>query len=289
MQKITKAVIAVAGSGTRFLPVTKSQPKEMLPIVDKPIIQYVVEEMVASGIKDIVLVTTWDKKPLEDHFDRSFELEHHLRSQRKFDRLKKIQKISSMANFIYIRQKGPYGNGTPALNAKNVLGNEPFIYAFGDDLVKSKIPFTKQLIQEYQKNPGVILGVQKVEKKEVHKYGIVKYKKGTKNQVEKIIEKPSLKKAPSQLVAFGRFVLVPEILDILEKQKLGKNNELWLIDAIEKYIKNNGLAYAKKIQNGKWLTTGDPLNYLKTTIEYALDRKDIALELKKFLKKLNKN
>ncbi len=284
--KITKAVIAVAGAGTRFLPVTKSQPKEMLPIVDKPIVQYVVEEMVASGIKDIILVTTWDKKPLEDHFDRSFELEHHLRSQKKFDRLEKIKKISSMANFIYIRQKGPYGNGTPALNAKSVLNNEPFIYAFGDDLVKSKIPFTKQLIQEYQKNPGVILGVQKVEKKEVHKYGIVKMKKQTKNQVEKIIEKPTLKKAPSQLAVFGRFILVPEILNILEKQELGKGNELWLIDAIEKYIKNNGLAYAKKIQNGKWLTTGDPLNYLKATIEYALDRKDISLELKKFFKKI---
>ncbi len=284
--KITKAVIAVAGSGTRFLPVTKSQPKEMLPIVDKPIVQYVVEEMVASGIKDIILVTTWDKKPLEDHFDRSFELEHHLKSQKKFDRLEKIKKISSMANFIYIRQKGPYGNGTPALNAKSVLGNEPFIYAFGDDLVKSKIPFTKQLIQEYQKNPGVILGVQKVPAKEVHKYGIVKIKPGTKNQVEKIVEKPTLKKAPSRLADFGRFVLVPEILDILEKQKLGQGNELWLIDAIEKYIKNKGLVYAKEIQDGKWLTTGDPLNYLKTTIEYALDRKDIARELKKFFKKI---
>jgi len=282
--KITKAVIAVAGSGTRFLPVTKSQPKEMLPIVDKPIIQYIVEEMVASGIKDIILVTKWDKKPLEDHFDRSFELEKHLEKQKKPQRLKKIKEISSMANFVYIRQKGPYGNGTPALNAKSVLGNEPFVYAFGDDLVKSKIPFTKQLIQEYQKNPGVILGVQKVAKKEVSKYGIVKIKPGTKNEVESIVEKPSITKAPSQLADFGRFIIEPEILNILEKKELGKGRELWLIDAIEKYIKQGGKTYIKEIKDGKWLTTGDPLNYLKAVIEYSLDRKEISTEFQKYLK-----
>ncbi|MDD3284175.1 MAG: UTP--glucose-1-phosphate uridylyltransferase [Patescibacteria group bacterium] len=286
MQKITKAVIAVAGSGTRFLPATKSQPKEMLPIVDKPIIQYVVEEMVNSGIKDIILVTRWDKKTLEDHFDRNFELEDSLEKNKKFEKLAEMKKISDMANFIYIRQKGPYGNGTPALCAKSILGNEPFIYAFGDDLVKSKIPFTKQLINSYEKNPGVIFGVQKVPKKDVIKYGIAKIKKGTINEVESIIEKPSISEAPSQLADFGRFVIVPEILNILEKQTLGKGNELWLIDAIEKYIRNGGKAYVQEVENGKWFTTGDPLNYLQTTVEYALDRKDLAKDFKKYLKQI---
>lgn len=283
-QKITKAVIAVAGSGTRFLPATKSQPKEMLPIVDKPIVQYVVEEMVEAGITDIILVTRWDKKPLEDHFDRSFELEYNLKKNKKLQKLAEIKKLSNIANFIYIRQKGPYGNGTPALCAKNIIGDEPFIFAFGDDLVKSKVSFTKQLIDSYQKNPGVIFGVQKVPKKDVVKYGIVKIKKGTKNEVESIIEKPSVKNAPSQLAEFGRFVIVPEILELLSKQKLGKGNELWLVDAIEKYIKNGGKAYVQEIKNGQWLTTGDPLSYLKATIEYAFDRKDLSKDFKKYLK-----
>ncbi|MCD4704568.1 UTP--glucose-1-phosphate uridylyltransferase [bacterium] len=282
--KITKAVIAVAGSGTRFLPATKSQPKEMLPIVDKPIVQYVVEEMVEAGITDIILVTRWDKKPLEDHFDRSFELEYNLQKNKKLQKLAEIKKLSNMANFIYIRQKGPYGNGTPALNAKSILGNEPFIYAFGDDLVKSKISFTKQLLTAYQKNPGIILGAQKVPKNQVDRYGIVKLKSKTKNEVTKIIEKPSIRKSPSQLATFGRYVLNSEILNFLAKQKLGKGSELWLVDAIEEYIKNGGKVYVQEIENGKWLTTGDPLNYLKATIEYALDRKDLAADFKKYLK-----
>ncbi len=286
--KITKAVIAVAGSGTRFLPATKSQPKEMLPIVDKPIVQYVVEEMVEAGITDIVLVTRWDKKTLEDHFDRNFELEYSLEKSGKLDKLKQMKKISELANFIYIRQKGPYGNGTPALCAKAVIGNEAFVYAFGDDLVKSKISFTKQLINEYQKNPGVIFGVQKVPKKDVIKYGIAKIKKGTKNEVETIIEKPSLQEAPSQWADFGRFIIVPEILKILENQKLGKGNELWLVDAVEQYIRDGGKAYIKEVENGRWLTTGDPLNYLQATVEYALDRPDLANNFKKYLKQILK-
>ncbi len=284
MKKINKAVIAVAGSGTRFLPATKSQPKEMLPIVDKPIIQYVVEEMVDAGITDIILVTRWDKKTLEDHFDRNFELEYSLQKSKKTKQLNEVRKLSSLANFIYIRQKGPYGNGTPALCAQNILGSEPFVYAFGDDLVKSKISFTKQLINAYQKNPGVIFGAQKVAPSEVHKYGIVKIKKNTLNEVEKIIEKPNLQQTPSQLASFGRYILNSEILNILSKQKLGKGHELWLVDAIEKYIQNGGQAYVQEVQGGQWLTTGDPLNYLRATVEYALDRKDLASDFKKYLK-----
>lgn len=286
--KITKAVIAVAGSGTRFLPVTKAQPKEMLPIVDKPIVQYIVEELVGAGIKDIIMITTWTKKPLEDHFDRNVELEEQLSKSKKFEYLKAIKKISNLANFIYIRQKGPYGNGTPALCAEAIVGKEPFIYAFGDDLVKSKVSFTKQLLEEYEKNPGVIMGVQKVAKKDISKYGIVKIKKGSKNQIEKIIEKPSISEAPSDLAIFGRYILTPEIINILKKQTLGKNNELWIADAIDAFIKNGGKAYAKQTKDGKWLTTGDPLNFLQANVEYALDRPDLSTDFKKYLKQILK-
>lgn len=288
MQKITKAVIAVAGSGTRFLPVTKAQPKEMLPIVDKPIIQYIVEELVDAGIKDIIMITTWTKKPLEDHFDVNAELEQQLLKANKLDYLEQIKRIANLANYIYIRQKGPYGNGTPILCAEAVVGNEPFIYAFGDDLVKSKKSFTKQLLEEYEKNPGVIMGVQKVPKKDIPKYGIVGIKKGSKNQIEKIIEKPSIEEAPSDLAIFGRYILNNEIINILKKQTLGKNNELWIADAIDNYIKNGGKAYAKQTENGKWLTTGDPLNFLQATVEYTLDRKDLANDFRKYLKQILK-
>lgn len=288
MPKITKAVIAVAGSGTRFLPVTKSQPKEMLPIVDKPIVQYIVEELVEAGIKDIIMITTGTKKSLEDHFDSNPELEQQLFETNKLDYLKKIKKISNLANYIYVRQKGSYGNGTPVLCAESIVGNEPFIYAFGDDLVKTKKSFTKQLFEEYEKNPGVIMGVQKVPKKEIPKYGIVKIKKGTKNQIEKIVEKPPIKEAPSDLAIFGRYILTSEIITILKKQKLGKNNELWVADAIDTYIKNGGKAYAKQTQDGKWLTTGDPLNFLQANVEYALDRNDLGQDFKKYLKQILK-
>ncbi|MDD4290240.1 MAG: UTP--glucose-1-phosphate uridylyltransferase [Patescibacteria group bacterium] len=288
MQKITKAVIAVAGSGTRFLPVTKSQPKEMLPIVDKPIVQYIVEELVDAGIKDIIMITTGSKKPLEDHFDINLELEQQLLKTKKLDYLEQIKRIANLANYIYIRQKGPYGNGTPVLCAESVVGGEPFIYAFGDDLVKSKKSFTKQLIEEYEKNPGIIMGVQKVAKKDISKYGIVGIKKGTKNQIEKIIEKPSIEEAPSDLAIFGRYILNYDIIKILENQTLGKNNELWIADAIDTYIKNGGNAYAKQTENGKWLTTGDPLNFLQATVEYALDRNDLKNDFKKYLKQILK-
>ncbi|HNV96887.1 MAG TPA: UTP--glucose-1-phosphate uridylyltransferase [bacterium] len=288
MQKITKAVIAVAGSGTRFLPATKTIPKEMLPIVDKPIVQYIVEELVDTGIKDIIMITTNAKKPLEDHFDINTELEQQLLKAKKLDYLEQIKRVANLANYIYIRQKGPYGNGTPVLCAESVVGNEPFIYAFGDDLVKSKKSFTKQLLEEYEKNPGVIMGVQKVAKKDISKYGIVGIKKGTKNQIEKIIEKPSVEEAPSDLAIFGRYILNSEIIKILKKQTLGKNNELWIADAIDNYIKNGGLAYAKQTENGKWLTTGDPLNFLQATVEYALDRNDLKYDFKKYLKQILK-
>ena len=283
--KVKKAVIAVAGSGTRFLPATKSQPKEMLPIVDKPIVQYVVEEMVAAGIEDIILVTKWDKKTLEDHFDRSFELEHSLEQSGKLKLLSDIRRISSMANFIYVRQKGPYGNGTPILSAANLIKDEPFVFAWGDDLVLSKTSFTKQLIASYNQNLAPVIGVQKVPKNHVDRYGIVKLKQGTQ-EIEHVVEKPKISDAPSQLAQFGRMILTPEVVAILKETKLGKGGELWVTDAISEYIRRGGKFMAEEVRDGTWLTTGDPLSYLKAMVEYALVRDDIGDDFKAYLKNL---
>ncbi|MFC1721957.1 UTP--glucose-1-phosphate uridylyltransferase [Patescibacteria group bacterium] len=286
MPKIRKGVITAAGKGTRFLPAVKTMPKEMLPIVDKPIIQYIVEEMVEAGIEDIIVVTSWDKRSLEDHFDYSFELEEHLRKQDKHEKLEEVRKISEMANFIYVRQKGPYGNGTPCLNVRNLIGNEPFVYAYGDDLVKSRTSFTKQLIDRYTKEKGgIVMGCQKMPPDQLHKYGVVDFKETT-GEVEGIVEKPDEGQEPSNLVAFGRYILEPEITEILAKQKLGKGNELWLVDAIHTYINNGGKSYAEPIKNGFWYTTGDPLSYLKAVLEYALSRDDINGDLKEYIRDL---
>lgn len=287
MQKnspIRKAVVAVAGSGTRLLPATKTMPKEMLPIIDKPIIQLIAEELVEAGIRDIILVTKWDKKPLEDHFDYNWALEAELKKSGKIAELASIRKISEMANFIYVRQKGPYGNGTPVLSAASVVGDEPFVYVWGDDLVKSKVSFTKQLISSYERTGHPVIGVQKVPRATVHRYGIVKLRKGTM-EIEDIIEKPAVADAPSALADFGRMILNREIVDVLKRTSLGKGGELWIVDAIRNYVRSGGIFLAKEIENGKWLTTGDPLNYLKAVFAYALDRKDIGSELKKFIRK----
>lgn len=278
--KIIKGVIAAAGKGTRFLPVVKAMPKEMLPVVDKPIIQYIVEEFVAAGIKDIVIVTSWDHRPIEDHFDHSFELEEHLKKNGKLDKLKEVRRIAELANFIYVRQKGPYGNGTPCLAAKSVIGDEPFVYAFGDDLVLAKESFTKTMIEAYERQPGIYLGVQEVAKEEVVKYGIVE-PEGSKSQgVKSIIEKPGVKEAPSRLAVFGRYILPPEIFAALEKIKLGKGGELWLADAIAHLIKNGHAAYFKKVDEGRWYTTGDPIAYLQAVRAFALARPEVRDQVK---------
>lgn len=281
--KIKKAIVAVAGAGTRFLPATKTMPKEMLPIVDKPIIQLVVEELVEAGIQDIILVTKWDKKPLEDHFDHNWALANELRETGKLAQLEEITRISDMANFVYIRQKGPYGNGTPVLSAASLVYNEPFLYVWGDDLVRSKVSFTKQMIEDYQTHGHLIIGVQKVERDMVTRYGIVKLRP-LSMEIENIIEKPSVDETPSELADFGRMILNQDIVDILREIPLGKDNELWIVDAIRRYVERGGIFLAKEVDDGEWLTTGDPLNYLKAVIKYALDREDIGKDLKEFLK-----
>lgn len=284
---ITKGVIAVAGSGTRFLPATKSLPKEMLPIVDKPIVHYVVEEMVQAGITDIVFVTRADKKSLEDYFDQNAVLENELRQAGKTKYLEQVEQIAQMANFIYIRQKGPYGNGTPVLNAASIVGNEPFVFAFGDDLVKSKVPFTKQLIQNYERNQSVVMGCQEVLPEEVSLYGILKLKQDSPiMEIERIVEKPKREDAPSLLSNFGRFILVPEMCEILSELPLGKGGELWLTDAIEEYVRRGNRVVAQPVEGGRWYTTGDPLHFLQVTLEYALDSEEYGQALREMMKQM---
>lgn len=293
-QPITKGVIAVAGSGTRFLPVTKSLPKEMLPIIDKPIVHYVVEEMVSAGIRDIIMVTRSDKKILEDYFDRNILLEMELGRRGKDDLLEDIERITQKANFIYIRQKGYYGNGTPVLNASSIVGNEPFVFAYGDDLVKlnnhrsaaalAKPSFTRQLLDKHHETGAVVIGCQEVSDEEVRHYGVVKLKDDSpEKQVIDIVEKPEPRDAPSRLAVFGRFVLVPEICEILRELPLGKNGELWLTDAIEQYIKRGSSVVAQPIQDGRWYTTGDPLHLLKAIVEYAKDRNEYWPDFHQYL------
>jgi UTP--glucose-1-phosphate uridylyltransferase len=282
MKKIKKAIVAVAGSGTRMLPATKAMPKEMLPIVDKPIIQLVVEELVSAGIEDIIMVTKWDKKPLEDHFDYNRNLSSELEEAGKIEIMKQIQGIAKMANFVYVRQQPQYGNGVPILSAASLVRDEPFVFCYGDDLVKSKVSFTKQMVEDYNNNANPMMGVQEVPKEDTCKYGIMEFVNDSM-QLKGIIEKPKVEEAPSNYAAFGRFILNQDIIDILKKIPLGKGNELWLTDAIEEYIKQGGKVFAKKCTDGEWLTTGDPLNYLKATIKYAIDRDDIGDGLKEFM------
>ena len=282
--RITKAVIAVAGSGTRFLPATKAIPKEMIPLIDRPIIQYLVEELAASGIEDVVFVTRWDKKVLEDHFDQHPTLEDALEASGKEHYLAETRRPGELVNIAYIRQKGPYGNGTPALNAAPLLGSQPFVYAFGDDLVSSAVPFTQQLIEQYRKTPGVILGAQEVPESEVPNYGMIEVDSAMR--VTRIVEKPEPAAVTSNLVGFGRYILPPEVSALLGEIPTGKGGELWLMDAIEAYMHQGGAVYACPVRGGRWLTTGDPVNYLEALFHYGLEREDLKDDLTRIIKRL---
>lgn len=287
--KIKKAVIAAAGYGTRFLPATKNQPKEMLPIVDKPIIQYLVEEAIASGIQDIIIVTRMGQSAMENHFDSNFELEYMLERDGKLEFLEKVRNVSK-ANVIYARQRKhlPYGNGTPLLTVKHLIDKgERFIYMFGDDMVLSQTPCTKQIMDYSEnRNKSVVVAVQEVPLPEVKRYGVYRLVEGSNDRVLDAVEKPKPEEAPSRLAQFGRFVLNKDIINILdtnnEENRTGKDGELWLTDAIIEYAKNNEV-YAAKI-DGEWLTTGDPLRYMQTQVRFALEREDIGTEFKDFLK-----
>jgi len=285
MQKITKAIIPVAGYGTRFLPVTKAQPKEMLPIVDKPIIQYVVEEAVASGITDIILVTGAGKRAIEDHFDHNSELYNWLAKQGKNELKEEIKKIAQMANFIYIRQKGPYGNGTPVLCAREIVGDEPFAVLWGDEFIYSKPPRLKQCIKVFEKYGDPVLSGLRVDKKDVNKYGIAETAQVEDNvyQIKSLVEKPDPKDAPSNLAMLGCYILTPDIFDDLDNLEPGKGGEIWLTDAIKSLMKRRP-AYACEIKNGTYYDTGSKLGWLRANVDFALKRPELKDDFKKYLK-----
>lgn len=286
--KITKAVIPAAGFGTRFLPQTKAMPKEMLPIVDKPVIQYVVEELVASGITDIIIVTGWNKRSIEDHFDYPNELIKTLESQGKEDLLEQVKRTAQLANFIYIRQKGPYGNGTPVLCARTIIGDDPFVVIWGDEFIYADPPRAKQCIDVFEKYQDPVISAVRVQKNDVSRYGIVDAVNVEDNvwQIKELIEKPKPTEAPSNLAAHGCYILTSDIFDILAHLKPGKSNEIWLTDAIRELMKKRPI-YACEIQNGKYYDTGNKLEYMKTVVDLALKHPEIKDDFRAFLKSLN--
>jgi UTP--glucose-1-phosphate uridylyltransferase len=286
-QAVRKAVIPAAGFGTRFLPQTKAMPKEMLPIVDKPVIQYVVEELVASGITDIVIVTGWNKRAIEDHFDYPNELIQTLKDQGKHELLESVKKTAELANFIYIRQKGPYGNGTPVLCAKPVIGDEPFVAIWGDEFIYAHPPRARQCIEVFEKYGDPVISAVRVPKKDVSRYGIVEANNIENNiwQIKKLLEKPSREEAPSNLAAHGCYVLTPDIFPILENLAPGKSGEVWLTDAIKILMKTRPV-YACEVTNAKYYDTGNKLEYLKTVVEFALAHKDLNGDFRQYLKSL---
>lgn len=284
MQKIRKVVIPVAGHGTRFLPVTKAQPKEMLPVLDKPTIQYIVEEAVRAGITDVILVTGATKRAIEDHFDRNELLEKTLLKSGKIKKYKEIKKLAELANFIYIRQKGPYGNGSPVLDAKEVIGDEPFAVVFGDDIFDCKKPHLKQLIEVYEKYGDPVITAIKTDAEGTKKYGVIEGIMVEKDvmQVSKILEKPGPKKTKSRTASIGGYILTPDIFQELKNLKAGKDGEIWMVDAIANLAKKRPI-YAKLI-DGTYHDTGSKLTWLKTNVEYGLKDPEIKAEFKKFLK-----
>ncbi len=293
MKKIRKAVIPAAGFGTRFLPQTKAMPKEMLPIVDKPVIQYVVEEAVASGIEDIIIVTGSLKRAIEDHFDKpNAELIANLEMGKKQKLLEETERISEMANFIYVRQKGPYGNGTPVLAAEPTIENEPFAVLWGDEFIYSKPPRLQQMIEVYEKYGGIVISGVRIDKKEdLKRYGIADLEavpgEDKVFKIKAIIEKPEPDEAPSNLATHGAYILPPEIFEALRKVEPGKGGEIWLIDAINMLEKQGVPVYAVEIENGRYYDTGNKLEYMKTVVEMALEHEELNGEFKKFLKELD--
>lgn len=281
--KIKKAVIPIAGLGTRFLPATKSVAKEMLPIVDKPTLQYIVEECVQSGIEEILFITSPYKKNVEDHFDQSFELEQRLLKSGKIEQLEMIKNISKMCKIYYIRQGEPLGSAHAISLAKPFVGNDDFAVLYGDDLMKYEVPVLKQLIDMYEKYDANIIGVQEVDKNLVYKYGIIEYDKG--NKIKNIIEKPSIKNAPSNIAGLGRYIVKNDIFNEFETLNKGANEEYQFTDAMLSLMKKQDF-YACKFK-GTYYDIGSQIGYIKANLSFALDRNDIKDELKEYLKSLN--
>lgn len=289
--KIRKAVIPAAGLGTRFLPATKALPKEMLPIVDIPTVQYIVEEAVASGIEEILVITNSTKHVMENHFDKNYELEERLKVSGKKAQLEEIDRISHLANIFYIRQKEPKGLGDAILCAKSFIGDEPFAILLGDDVVVNEggKPALKQLIEQYSTTQASIVGVQTVEKKDVSKYGIVAPsqshpKSGRLVKLSGMVEKPTLEKAPSQMAVLGRYVLTPEIFDLLETQQKGAGNEIQLTDAIMRLMDRQAV-YAYDFEGIRY-DVGDKFGFIKATIDFALKRDELKQQVQEYIDSL---
>ena len=283
-KNIKKAIIPAAGLGTRFLPATKAQAKEMLPIVDKPTLQYIIEEAIESGIEEILIVTGRNKKSIEDHFDRSVELELELEQKGKTAMLEMVQDISNMVNIHYIRQKEPKGLGHAIHCAKSFIGNEPFAVLLGDDIVDASTPCLKQMIDAYDEYKTTVLGVQEVARENVDKYGIldVKHIEDRVYKVKDMVEKPSVEEAPSNIAILGRYIITPEIFNILENQAPGKGGEIQLTDALQTLATKEAI-YAYNFE-GRRYDVGDKLGFLEATVDFALKRPELRDDFIEFLK-----
>lgn len=283
IMKVKKAVIPAAGLGTRFLPATKAQPKEMLPIVDKPTIQHIIEEAVSSGIEEILIITGRNKRAIEDHFDKSVELEQQLRDTGKKDMLKMVEDISNMAEIYYIRQKEPKGLGHAINCARTFVGDEPFAVMLGDDVVYGDKPCLKQLIDCYNEYKTTILGVQRVAREDVYKYGIIngKHIENKVYKVKDLVEKPNVEEAPSNIAILGRYIITPQIFEILSTIEPGKGGEIQLTDALKKLSLKEAI-YAYEFE-GRRYDVGDKLGFLEATIEFALRKEEIKDDFKKYI------
>lgn len=288
MKTVKKAIIPAAGLGTRFLPATKAMPKEMLPIVDKPTIQYIVEEAIQSGIEDIIIVTGKGKRAIEDHFDYAPELEQNLLEKQKLEILEKVRQ-SSNVDIHYIRQKEPKGLGHAVWCARNFIGNEPFAVLLGDDIVQAETPSLRQLINEYEQTLSSVIGVQTVNENETHRYGIVDplQSNGRRYEVSNFVEKPEPGTAPSNLAIMGRYVFTPEIFKFLEEQEIGAGGEIQLTDAIQK-LNSIQRVFAYDFE-GKRYDVGEKLGFIQTSVEFALQHEDLKQPLLKFLSEIVEN
>lgn len=288
---ISKVVIPAAGFGTRFLPITKAMPKEMLPVVDKPIIQYVVEEAVNAGIEDVIIVTGWHKRSIEDHFDEPFELAQRLKDAGKLEAYEEVRRIANMANFIYIRQKGPLGNATPIANARHAIGDEPFLFLFGDDFIDATPSRTSQLIAAHQKFGGSILSAIRTTKPDdANKYG---FAAGSEIEpgvfkVDKLIEKPGPAHRPSDYAIVSGYIFAPEFLTTLDRVQPKPGQELVYIDVLNQMLADGEPIYAVEIQNGHYYDTGNKLEYIKANIDFALRRPELQADLKQYLRDILK-
>jgi UTP--glucose-1-phosphate uridylyltransferase len=284
--KVRKAVITAAGWGTRFLPITRSQPKEMLPLVDKPLIHYSVEEAISAGIEQIIMITAMGKRATEDYFDRSFELEHVLEQKGETKRLQEMRELSSLADICYIRQKEQLGLGHAILTARGVIGEEPFAVFLPDDIIDGKVPALKQMVEVYEQYGTNVIAVERISPQDTVKYGIIEPKKVSDRvyQVLSLVEKPQPAEAPSDLAVVGRYILMPQIFDALRVVPSGKNQEIQLTDALQLLLKQQA-AYAYEFEGVRY-DTGTPLGWLEATVALALKRPDIGPKLREYLRQL---